>query len=177
LPGTFWQGLLSGLGHPIIGIDHFAFVIGVGVISYWVGRIALLPLLFVAGTVVGCVVHLQGFDMPGSEAAIAASLFVLAAVIVMRENFSAGVIAILFAVAGMLNGYAYGESIVGAEPAPLGAYFIGFALIEYGIAVASGFGLGFIVERKYVSDTIATRSASAAIALVAVFAFVTIAMG
>ena len=30
VPTTAWQGLLSGLGHPIIGIDHFAFIVGVG---------------------------------------------------------------------------------------------------------------------------------------------------
>ena len=30
LPSTFVEGLLSGLGHPIIGPDHFAFVVAVG---------------------------------------------------------------------------------------------------------------------------------------------------
>src|SRR5262249_61127194 len=32
LPGNAWEGFLSGLGHPIIGPDHFAFVVGVGLI-------------------------------------------------------------------------------------------------------------------------------------------------
>lgn len=31
LPSTFAQGLLSGLGHPVIGPDHLAFLIAVGV--------------------------------------------------------------------------------------------------------------------------------------------------
>ena len=30
-PVTFMQGLLSGLGHPVIGIDHLAFVVAMGV--------------------------------------------------------------------------------------------------------------------------------------------------
>ena len=30
LPVTFMQGLLSGLGHPVIGLDHLAALIAVG---------------------------------------------------------------------------------------------------------------------------------------------------
>ena len=30
LPQTFLQGLLSGIGHPLIGPDHAAFIIGAG---------------------------------------------------------------------------------------------------------------------------------------------------
>jgi urease accessory protein len=177
LPGTVWQGLLSGLGHPIIGIDHFAFIVGVGVTSYLAGRIALLPLLFVAGTVLGCFVHLQDFDLPGSEAAIAFSLIVLAAIVGLRTKIPVSVIAVLFAVAGVLHGYAYGESIVGAEPAPLGAYVAGFALIQYGIALASGAALAMIVARDYLSETAALRTAGVAIAFVAGFSFAGVTLG
>ena len=30
VPQTFWHGLLSGFGHPVIGIDHLAFVVAIG---------------------------------------------------------------------------------------------------------------------------------------------------
>ena len=30
-PATFGEGILSGLGHPVIGLDHFAAVVAVGV--------------------------------------------------------------------------------------------------------------------------------------------------
>ena len=30
-PTTFAEGMLSGLGHPVIGADHLAFLIAVGV--------------------------------------------------------------------------------------------------------------------------------------------------
>jgi urease accessory protein len=177
LPSTFWPGLLSGLGHPIIGVDHFAFIVGIGLTSYLVGRIALLPLFFVAGTMLGCFVHLQDFDLPGSEAAIAFSLVVLAAVVGTRSRIPVGLIAILFAAAGILHGYAYGESIVGAEPAPLGAYVAGFALIQYGIAVISGALLAMIVARDYLSETAAMRAAGVAIALVAAVSFANVTLG
>jgi len=32
-PATFSEGMLSGLGHPIIGLDHFAAVVAVGCIA------------------------------------------------------------------------------------------------------------------------------------------------
>jgi urease accessory protein len=177
LPSTFWQGLLSGLGHPIIGIDHFAFVVGVGLTAYLARRIALLPLLFVAGTVLGCFIHLRDFDLPGSEAAIAFSLFVLAAIVGLRTKVPVALIAILFAAAGILHGYAYGESIIGAETAPLGAYVVGFALIQYCIAVVSGAAVAVLVARDYLSETIAMRTAGAAIALVAVAYFANVTLG
>ena len=48
-PETLWQGLLSGLAHPIIGVDHFAFILGVGLMSWFAGQVALLPLPVRAG--------------------------------------------------------------------------------------------------------------------------------
>jgi urease accessory protein len=38
LPETHWLGLLSGLAHPVIGIDHLVFVLGVGIWSALAGR-------------------------------------------------------------------------------------------------------------------------------------------
>ena len=33
MPATFGQGLLSGLGHPIIGLDHLAALVGAGLVA------------------------------------------------------------------------------------------------------------------------------------------------
>jgi len=41
------------------------------------------------------------------------------------------------ALAGLLHGHAYAESIFGAEPAPLLAYLAGFCLVQLGIATAA----------------------------------------
>ena len=85
LPSTAWQGLLSGLGHPIIGIDHFAFTVGVGLMSQLAGRIVLLPLLFVTGSVLGCFIHIQGFDLPWTELAIGLTVAAAAAIVATRS--------------------------------------------------------------------------------------------
>src|SRR5215475_13142518 len=83
LPSTAWQGVLSGLGHPIIGIDHCAFVIGVGLISHLAGRLLLLPLLFVVGTALGCLLQVQGYGLPFAELSIALTIAVAAVVVGM----------------------------------------------------------------------------------------------
>ncbi|MBO0766686.1 MAG: HupE/UreJ family protein [Hyphomicrobiaceae bacterium] len=81
LPNTSWQGLLSGLGHPVIGVDHFAFVLGVGRISHLAGRMALLPLLFAAGTVLGCFVDVPGSNVPWVQPLLALTVAAAAAVV------------------------------------------------------------------------------------------------
>jgi urease accessory protein len=45
-PSTFTEGILSGIGHPIIGPDHLAFLVALG-IAVGVGRLSLVtPFLF-----------------------------------------------------------------------------------------------------------------------------------
>jgi urease accessory protein len=176
LPSTAWHGLLSGLGHPIIGIDHLAFIVGVGLMAHLAGRIALLPLLFVAGTVLGCFMHIQGHDLPLSELLIAVTIVVAAGIIGTLARIPIVILGSLFVLAGVFHGYAYGESIVGAETAPLAAYMIGFGVIQYCIAVASGTAVRMIAGRANVSETLVMRLAGGGMALVAAVAFVNIAL-
>jgi urease accessory protein len=172
IPQTLWQGFFSGLAHPVIGVDHFAFILGVGLMSWLAGRPALLPFLFVMGTVIGCFVHVQGLDLPFSELAIAFTLVVAAAFIAVRSRIPTGIVAILFVAAGIFHGYAYGESIVGAETTPLIAYVAGFACIQYSLAVGIAWAVRFIIGKAYVTETTATRLASGAMACVATIAIV-----
>ena len=176
LPSTAWQGLLSGLGHPIIGIDHFAFIVGVGLMSQFAGRLVLLPLVFVTGSVLGCWIHIQGLDLPWPEAVIGLTVAAAAAIVATRSRIPTVVHALLFAIAGVFHGYVYGESIVGAEPAPLSAYVIGFAVIQYCVAVGSGALLRLIVGRGYVSEPTLMRLAGVGMALVSVLTLVNVAL-
>jgi urease accessory protein len=176
LPGTAWQGVLSGLGHPIIGIDHFAFIVGVGLMSHLAGRLALLPLPFVVGTALGCLLHVQGYGVPLSELGIALTLAIAAVVVALHAKIPIGILAVVFLIAGALHGYAYGESIVGAERTPLVAYMIGFGVIQYCLAVGSGAVVRAIVGRGYLRETVAMRMAGGGIAVVASLAFINVAL-
>src|SRR5690349_1033261 len=99
-PSTLWQGLLSGLGHPVIGLDHLAFVIGVGALAYLMGRVALVPIVFVAGTVAGCALHIAGADLPAAELAVALTVAAAAALLAARIKLPPAVLAGLLPAAG-----------------------------------------------------------------------------
>ena len=135
MPQTFGQGLLSGVGHPLIDIGHFAFVVAVGITAALTGRIWTLTLAFVAGTLAGCFVHLAGITLPVAELVIAATVLLLGAIIATNRELSTLILAIMFAAAGLFHGWAYGEAIVGAEPTPLNGYLLGFTLIQLLVAV------------------------------------------
>jgi len=167
VPDTAWQGLLSGLGHPIIGVDHFAFIVGVGCMSRMVGQMTLLPLWFVIGSVVGCYVHVLGYTIPWSELAIALTLALAAGVVGMRASAPTGAFAVAITIAGAVHGYAYGESIVGAERTPLVAYIVGFSLIQYGIAVGSCLVLSSLAGHHSFGERMLMRVAGGGFALVA----------
>ena len=76
-PATFIHGLLSGIGHPVIGFDHFAFVIAVGLVAAMYRAAYALPVAFLAGMVGGVIVHLGALNLPIVEVTIALSVVVL----------------------------------------------------------------------------------------------------
>ncbi|MDA0225648.1 MAG: HupE/UreJ family protein [Proteobacteria bacterium] len=134
LPQTLVQGFLSGLAHPIIGLDHAAFIVAAGFLlaalkgGLW-GIVALI-----AGTLLGATLHLTGVDVRGGEIGVAFSVMLVGALVMTRRPFALPWLLGGLAFAGVLHGHAYAESIFGAEAAPLGAYLAGFSLIQFCIA-------------------------------------------
>jgi urease accessory protein len=137
LPQTFVQGLLSGLGHPLIGLDHAAFIVASGFFLALVDRGMLGVLALIGGTLAGAAMHLMGVDVPGGEVGVALSVILIGALVMVRRKIELTWLAAGLAVAGVLHGHAYAETIFGAEPAPLGAYLIGFSLIQLAVAAAA----------------------------------------
>lgn len=146
LPQTFGQGLLSGLGHPIIGIDHAAFIIAAGFFLALIPHGVFAVGALIAGSLVGAAVHLAGIALPGGEAGVALSVILVAALVMYRRPLALGWVAGGLAIAGALHGYAYAESIFGAEPTPLAAYLLGFSVIQLGLA-----GAAFLVHRRLIA--------------------------
>jgi urease accessory protein len=134
-PTTFLQGFLSGLGHPIVGLDHFVFVVAIGLIaSRHRGFFAVAAFLLAA--LAGTGLHLAGFSLPALEVVIAGSVIALGAMLLFEKSLSLWMTVGLGAIAGLFHGYAYGEAVVGAEMTPILAYLAGFTLIQFGVAIA-----------------------------------------
>ncbi|MEL6383540.1 MAG: HupE/UreJ family protein [Cyanobacteria bacterium J06626_18] len=136
-PGNFIEGILSGMGHPVVGLDHLAFVIAAGLIAVLFNRGLMIPVAFVAASLWGTGIHLMSIDLPAPESIISASVLLFGVLLAMKNALPAGVVAALAAGAGLFHGYAYGEAIVGAEMSPTIAYLLGFAGIQMGIAVGA----------------------------------------
>lgn len=164
VPATLAHGLISGVAHPMIGLDHLAFVVAVGIAATLIGRPLLAPLAFVAATVGGTLLHLASIGLPMVELVIALSIVALGAMVVLGRGVPATAFLAVFAVAGLFHGHAYGEAVFGAEPTPVLAYLAGFGLTQWLIAVAAGalVGAGSFVTRSL--DAAAPRLVGAAVA-------------
>ena len=135
-PETAWHGLLSGIGHPIIGVDHFAFIVLVGLAAAFAGARFITPLALIAATVAGCLLKVAGIALPLAEFVIAGSVVLTGIMVLSGRNFGATAYGVIFAIAGLFHGWAYGAAIIGAEPTPLAAYLTGFGVTQYAIALA-----------------------------------------
>jgi urease accessory protein len=136
-PATALEGFLSGLGHPIIGVDHLLFILGAGVLAARWQRGWILPLLFVMASLSAAGLRAGGASFEIGEIWIALTLVVLGAILLAARNPGWVEAAALFIVSGALHGYALAAAIVGAETTPLSAYFAGLAVIQSATALAA----------------------------------------
>ncbi len=146
-PATFTDGILSGLGHPVIGLDHFAAVVAIGCLAATQRAGALLATGFVLAMIGGVAAHVHGTAVPGAEVMVALSVILLGALLLSRNPMPSGAALGLFALTGLLHGYALGESIYGAEPTPLAAYLIGLAAVQTGVALAA-MGVARLMQQR-----------------------------
>ncbi len=135
MPETLWQGFVSGLAHPVIGPDHLAFIVAIGLAA------GLLPVgwrlvaAFVAASTVGVLAHVARLDVPLAETLVALSVVVAGGLLALSGRVRQPVWLLVGFTAGLVHGYAFGESIVGAERQVVGAYLVGIAVIMAVIAL------------------------------------------
>lgn len=168
---TFTHGLLSGIGHPILGFDHLFFVLAVGLGARLAGAALSGPLAYVAGMLAGCLAIYAGARLPLTEPLIAVSLLTVGGILMSGYPIAQKVLIILLAGFGLVHGAAFAESLTGQEggaaPAVLYGYLVGLGLVQYGLAIAAGWigaGTGATGE-----SPLAGRMAGAAVAGVGLF--------
>jgi len=139
---TFTHGVLSGIGHPVLGFDHLFFVIAVGIVAAMTGRLTTAPLGYIAGMLGGIALITMGVGLPFVEFVIAGSLILLGGLAASGRAMSTSLAMALFAGAGLFHGWAFGETITGQEggmgASVLIGYLIGLVVVQYAISVAAG---------------------------------------
>ncbi|MFY7929060.1 MAG: HupE/UreJ family protein, partial [Oligoflexus sp.] len=128
-PETFAAGFLSGLAHPVIGMDHLSFILLTGLITFTITRRYLDPLLFLGLSLMGSLLQVYVGSLPGVEMIVALSVLVMLLMLWMHAKLARWSTPIMV-VAGLFHGYAYGSAVVGTMIQPLVAYLIGFSLIQ-----------------------------------------------
>lgn len=129
-PQTLWQGLLSGLGHPVIGVDHLAFIVGIGLLAGIQVAGFSVGLAFVMASLVGVLIEVAGKGVAGTEMLVAASVLALGIVMAMRWRLAPSIWIAAAAAAGIVHGMVFAETVVGAEQGPITAYLSGLALVQ-----------------------------------------------
>lgn len=155
-------GFVSGLLHPVLGWDHVAAMVAVGLWGAFLGNPALwlLPVVFPLVMAFGGALGLSGVAVPSVEIGIALSALVLGAMIVLAARpplWLAGVIVAAFAI---FHGHAHGTELPEAA-SPL-AYSLGF-VIATGLLHLAGISFGLLV--RWPLGRIAVRAGGAVIAL------------
>jgi urease accessory protein len=134
IPTGFPMGLMSGLAHPVINLDHLAFIVAIGILTAVTQSSILLPVWFVAGTVGGCALLINGLQLPYVQWLVPASVLVLGGFMVIGRQRRSRLAPPLFLLAGLLHGISYAQSILGSEPTSMQGYLLGFAVIQTIIA-------------------------------------------
>lgn len=136
-------GFLSGLQHPVSGLDHIIAMVSVGLWGAQLGAPAiwLLPLTFPLIMAMGGFLGLIGLPMPGPEIAVAFSGIMLGAVVLMELRPPLFWAAALVGVFGLYHGYAHGTELPPGQNGLL--YSLGF-VIATGCLHLTGITIGLI---------------------------------
>lgn len=132
MPQTLWQGFASGIGHPVIGLDHLAFLLAAGVLAAALPRGASLRALagFLVASMAGVALHVAGIGFGMTEALVAASVLMAGLALLMTRRVNAGALLAGFALAGLFHGHAFAEAVIGADATPILAYLAGLTVIQ-----------------------------------------------
>ena len=136
-------GFVSGLSHPVSGLDHVLAMIAVGLWGAQLGKPALwlLPIAFPMMMAFGGMLGLMGIPVPGVEIGIAVSGIVLGALILGEMKMPIIGALLVVAVFAVFHGHAHGTELAAGQNAIL--YSLGFVMAT-GTLHAVGIGIGLL---------------------------------
>jgi len=139
-------GLLTGLLHPLSGLDHVLAMVAVGLWGAQLGMPAIwvLPMAFPLVMALGGMLGFLGVPLPGVEVGIAASAIVLGAAVAFELRPPLVIAALVVGCFAIFHGHAHGTELPPGQSALL--YSLGF-VIATGCLHALGIGIGTVHGR------------------------------
>lgn len=158
-------GFASGFMHPILGWDHVAAMVAVGLWGAFLGRPAIfvLPIVFPMVMAIGGALGVAGVPIPAVETGIAASAVVLGAMVAIAARPSIWVAAVIVGAFAVFHGHAHGTEL--PQSANALSYSLGF-VIATGLLHLLGIGFGLLV--RWPMGKVAVQASGGIIALAGV---------
>ena len=132
--------VLSGLTHPLFGLDHILAMVAVGLWATMLGGRALwlVPSAFVGTMAIGFVLPIVGVALPLVEPAILASVVVLGLLVAAAVRVPAGAGMALVAAFALFHGFAHGAELGTASGIGFAGGFIASTMALHAIGIAIG---------------------------------------
>jgi urease accessory protein len=159
-------GIVSGLKHPVSGMDHVLAMIAVGLWGAQLGAPAIwvLPVAFPMVMAFGGMLGLMGISLPGIEVGIAVSAIVLGAMIVTESRPPLWIAAALVGFFAIFHGHAHGTELPAGSSGLL--YSIGFVAST---GTLHGVGIALGLAHAFRGGRLAVRAAGAVVSAAGVF--------
>jgi len=159
-------GFVTGMLHPISGLDHVLAMVAVGLWGAQLGAPAiwLLPVTFPLVMAFGGFLGLLGVPLPGVEIGIAVSAILLGTMVATQSRPPLWLAAALVGFFAVFHGHAHGTELPAGESGLL--YSIGFVIVT-GLLHATGIAIGLI--HRWQKGRIALRGAGAMVGAAGVF--------
>ncbi len=155
-------GFVTGLLHPVSGLDHVLAMLAVGMWGAQLGNPALwvLPVAFPMVMALGGIAGIVGLPLPAVELGITLSVIVLGTMIALDRRPPLAIAAVLVAFFAIFHGYAHGTELPNQTGAV--AYSAGF-VVATGLIHLAGIGIGFVIRIPHGLQVL--RGGGAAIAM------------
>ena len=159
-------GFVTGLLHPVSGLDHVLAMVAVGLWGAQLGAPAiwLLPVTFPLVMAFGGFLGLIGVPLPGVELGIATSAILLGAMVALQARPPLALAALLVAFFAVFHGHAHGTELPAGQSGLL--YSVGF-VVATGALHAIGISIGLI--HRWAAGRVLLRAAGVAVSLAGVF--------
>jgi urease accessory protein len=159
-------GFITGLQHPVSGLDHVLAMVAVGLWGAQLGAPAiwLLPVTFPLVMAFGGFLGLLGVPLPGVELGIAASAILLGSMVATQSRPALWMAAAVVAFFAVFHGHAHGTELPPGQSGLL--YSVGF-VVATGCLHATGITIGLINRWQW--GRIALRAAGAVVAAAGIY--------
>ena len=160
--GEHTGGFLSGLLHPMMGLDH---LLAMAAIGFWsmrqsAGMKRSAPLFVVGGMIGGAAIAWAGVSLAGIETGIAMSVLLAGVLIATMAKLPTAIGGSLVALFMLTHGYAHGVEMTAGTS--LISYMLGFVIATLAITFV-GRGLGAAMMK---ADNRITRAMGGVIAVI-----------